>query len=452
MGRAVDELLNYHNRDDCYTAPFAAVRDLQIAAMNERLQEQAPSIKLVSLRARDAEVSEIRDFADVVPLLLPHTAYKSYPEAFLIEERWDKLTKWLGTVSTYPLGDVELDGIEGVDEWVERLDAAGHPVSCSSGTTGKSAMLIASRADMDWSADNSVVACAWGTGIAPAQDRHVFSLAPIAKVPRNWAIMDRLQEAYGKPGTQVFRYPVPPITVGSITRQIALRKAIADGTARPSEIEEYESVAAMREKALEDAIGITVDALLEVREQKLFLTGLWGNMYKVAMAMRERGFSGKDFNPENMMYIGGGLKREQLPDNYREVCRETFNIPENRNFVLYGMQEIGSVAVRCSHGRYHAPPWLVCLPLSKEGDELLPMGANDSGGEVQGRSGLFDLSLDGRWGGVISGDRIDLSFDPCACGAQSPSIGDTIVRYADLEGDDKIGCAGTIDAYVRGMA
>jgi len=26
------------------------------------------------------------------------------------------------------------------------------------------------------------------------------------------------------------------------------------------------------------------------------------------------------------------------------------------------------------------------------------------------------------------------------------------VRYADLEGDDKIGCAGTIDAYVRGVA
>ena len=163
-------------------------------------------------------------------------------------------------------------------------------------------------------------------------------------------------------------------------------------------------------------------------------------------------FTGKDFNPENMMYIGGGLKREQLPDNYREFCRETFNIPENRNFVLYGMQEIGSVAVRCPHGRYHAPPWLVCLPLNKEGDQLLPMGADAAGGEVQGRAGFFDLSLDGRWGGVISGDRIDLSFAPCACGAATPSITDNIVRYADLEGDDKIGCAGTIDAYVRGMA
>jgi hypothetical protein len=62
------------------------------------------------------------------------------------------------------------------------------------------------------------------------------------------------------------------------------------------------------------------------------------------------------------------------------------------------------------------------------------------------------LSLDGRWGGVISGDRISIDYRPCACGNKGPSIRDNIVRYADLEGDDKIGCAGTVDAYVRGVA
>jgi hypothetical protein len=449
MGEAVNTLLAYQKSDDCYTVPFAEVRELQIAAMNERLQERVEKIRLVALRASEARLDEIRTFADVVPLLLPHTAYKSYPESFLIEEKWDKLTKWLGTVSTYPTDDVDLAGIADVDEWIARLEAAGHPVSCSSGTTGKSAMLIASKADMEWTAQDSVVACAWGTGIQPAQDRHVFSMAPVAAVPRNWAIMDKLQEAFGKADSKLFRYPVPPITVGSITRMIALRKAIAEGTAMPSEIAEYESTGAAREKALDDAIGITVEALLKVRGEKLFLTGLWGNLYKVAVAMRERGFSGKDFHPENMMYVGGGLKREQLPPDYREFVRETFSIEEGRNFQLYGMQELGCVAVRCQKaGRYHAPPWLVCLPLNKEADALLPMDR----GEVQCRAGFFDLSLDGRWGGVISGDRMEIDFGPCECGAQTPSIRDNIVRYADLEGDDKIGCAGTIEAYVRGLS
>jgi hypothetical protein len=60
---------------------------------------------------------------------------------------------------------------------------------------------------------------------------------------------------------------------------------------------------------------------------------------------------------------------------------------------------------------------------------------------------------------VITGDRISLDFDPCACGCAGPSIADDIVRYADLADlagpdgvDDKIGCAGTVDAYVRGLA
>jgi hypothetical protein len=449
MGEAVDRLLEYQRRDDCYTVPFSEVHDLQIAAMNERLHERVDRIRLVRFRAEEAGVGQIRDFGDVVPLLLPHTAYKSYPENFLIEEKWDKLTKWLGTVSSYPVDDTKLDGIRDVDEWIERLELAGHPVSCSSGTTGKSAMLIASDADLEWTAWDSVVACAWGTGIKPAQDRHVFSMAPVAAVPRNLRIMEKLQEAFGKTDSELFRYPVPPITVGSITRMIALRKAIAEGTARPGEIAEYEQTGAARERALDDAIGITVDALLRVRGEKLFLTGLWGNLYKVAVAMRERGFSGRDFHPENMMYVGGGLKREQLPPDYREFVRETFNIEEGRNFQLYGMQELGTVKVRCNEGgRYHAPPWLVCLPLNKDADALLPMDR----GEVQCRAGFFDLSMDGRWGGVISGDRMEIDFGPCKCGAQTPSIRDNIVRYADLEGDDKIGCAGTIEAYVRGMS
>ena len=117
---------------------------------------------------------------------------------------------------------------------------------------------------------------------------------------------------------------------------------------------------------------------------------------------------------------------------------------------MYGMQELGTSMPRCQVGqRYHIPPWLVCLPLNKNGDELMP-GVGE--GQVEGRAAFFDLAMDGRWGGVISGDHIHVDYSPCACGNASPSIRDDIYRYADLEGDDKIGCAGTVDAYVRGMA
>jgi hypothetical protein len=96
------------------------------------------------------------------------------------------------------------------------------------------------------------------------------------------------------------------------------------------------------------------------------------------------------------------------------------------------------------------PPWIIPMILDKAGDALLPHDI--TGGEVEGRAAFYDLSLDGRWGGIITGDRISLDYSPCACGQKGASIRDDIARFADLEGDDKIGCAGTIDAYVRGVA
>ncbi|MEJ5979264.1 hypothetical protein WG901_21605 [Novosphingobium sp. PS1R-30] len=181
---------------------------------------------------------------------------------------------------------------------------------------------------------------------------------------------------------------------------------------------------------------------------------MWGSLYPFAEAVRAKGYSAKDFHPENGVFLGGGLKRAKLPDNYREYVYETFNLQPRFIYQMYGMQEINTSMPRCQEGqRYHLPAWLVALPLNKEGDELAPgFGAKGFEGKVEGRAAFFDLSMDGRWGGVISGDRIEIDFAPCACGNASPSIKDDIARYADLEGDDKIGCAGTVDAYVRGLS
>src|SRR2546430_396032 len=164
---------------------------------------------------------------------------------------------------------------------------------------------------------------------------------------------------------------------------------------------------------------------------------MWGILYKVAEEVRNRGYSAKDFHPENTMFVGGGLKRAQLPPNYREYVYDTFNLAPKRNYQMYGMQELNSSLPRCQKGgRYHIPPWVICLPLNKNGDQLVP-GVGK--GQVEGRAAFFDLSLDARWGGVISGDHIHVNFGPCECGNASPSIRDDIYRYADLEGDDKIG-------------
>ncbi|MFT3968400.1 MAG: hypothetical protein QM690_21230, partial [Sphingobium sp.] len=395
-------------------------------------------------------IAEVRSPEDMVRLMLPHTAYKSYPENWLREERWDRLSKWLDTVSTWRVPVDKVKDAADVDDWVDKLADEGFFVSCSSGTTGKSAMLVASLADMHRVKKETLAAYCWGSGIEPKQDRIMFGTGAIASVPRNhWSSVGQ-REGLQDPAYEPWTFPIPPVTVGSLTKMVVLRKMMAEGTAQPADIADFEATSAMREKALADAVEATADELVKHRARKIHVGGLWMNLWQIAKAVRDRGYSAKDFNPENSIYVGGGLKRAKLPDDYQEYVFETFNIRPERNFQNYSMQELQSGMPKCQKGgRYHLPPWLVPLILDKSGDNLLPI---DLENEYEGRAAFFDLSLDGRWGGVISGDKVSIDFKPCACGHKGPTIRDNVVRYADLEGDDKIGCAGTVDAYVRGVA
>ena len=449
MGAIADKLTNLVDDDNRYDIPFDQLRDAQVEAMNERFQERKDAIKLLAHRAEEAGIDAITSREDAVALLLPHTAYKSYPESFLMDERWDRLCKWLDTVSSHRVPKLDPETVADIDDWVDRLQDSGVYVACSSGTTGKSAMLPASAADMHWLKRDAPQAYTWGSGVPLDRSRRIFGLAPVAKVPRNEATGEAYTATLQDPRSERFQYPVPPITVGGLTQMVVARKKIADGTILPEELVEFERVSAERAQVVEDAVGITARALIEARADKLHLTGLWKGLYDVAKAVRDLGYSAEDFNPENSIYVGGGLKRAKLPDDYREFVYDTFNIRPERNYQNYSMQELHSGMPRCQKGgRYHVPPWLVPLILDKSGDVLLPI----ADGEYEGRAAFFDLSIDGRWGGVISGDKVSIDFSPCACGARGPSIRDDVVRYADLEGDDKIGCAGTVDAYVRGVA
>jgi hypothetical protein len=276
----------------------------------------------------------------------------------------------------------------------------------------------------------------------------------VAYTPRNAAMGQALMQAFVDPAAPRFQSGLPPVTVGSLTQMITLRKAIADGTAKPGEIEAFEAESAARQQGLDAAQAGAVEDIIAKRGQRLYITGMWGALHPFAEAVRAKGFSGKDFHPENAVYLGGGLKRAQLPADYREYVYETFNLQPRFIYQMYGMQELNSSMPLCQAGhRYHIPAWVVAIPLNKAGDALAEgFSADGKGGEIEARAAFFDLSMDGRWGGVISGDRVKIDFSPCACGNGSPSISDDIARYADLEGDDKIGCAGTVDAYVRGLS
>ena len=446
MSSAKKRLLNMIDTDGAFNTPYAELLPLQLEAADERLQERISKIKLLANRAESGGVSKIQKPADLIPLLFAHTAYKSYAESWLAEGKWDRMSKWLETVSAFPVQGLNLEGIKDLDEWIERLETVGHYVTCSSGTGGKPAILTCSEEELDTVAKITVKSMSWALNIKPSGDYRMMGMGGVMKAARAEAVRVAMRKAFSSDDNE-YIIPGPPITVGQIAAMIAMRRKIADGSALPAEIAAFEKLSASRQSSLSQGQEEGANEFINSRAQKLLVSGMWGTLYSFAQAVRAKGYSAKDFNPENILLVGGGLKGAQLPPDYKEFIFETFNLEQRRVYHLYSMQEINTQFPLCSAGRYHVPAWVMLLMLNESGEELIDTSA---GGEIEGRAAFFDLSLDARWGGIISGDKITANYGKCACGSHGPTIGPKIERYSDLASGDKLACSGTIDAYVRG--
>src|SRR5262249_51844416 len=157
---------------------------------------------------------------------------------------------------------------------------------------------------------------AWGAGVKPAQDRRMMGLAPVAHVAKNVAIGDALQAAFCDPSKERFGLPIPPLTVGALTQMVVLRKKMTEGAARPEEIADFERISKERQAILEQAMRAGAEAMVKCRHEKLYVSGMWSALHQIAVLVREMGYTAKDFHPDNCLYVGGGLKRAQLPSDY----------------------------------------------------------------------------------------------------------------------------------------
>jgi hypothetical protein len=432
--------------DDAFAMSASELVPLRIAAAQELFAERREQIPLLARRAEDAGVSAIRSFDDIVPLLFAHTVYKSYPAKFIASGRWDAMLQWLQTLSVADLSNVDTTGVKGIDDWLERLWAAGHAVLCTSGSSGKLSFLNHSMADRARKTRHLRRTQAWPFTQA-SQNREVFWFGPM--VGRNSAVEMGIsnEENWGKPGC-THALDQRPLLISDVSRTALMRTKLATGIATPDEIAKFEADMAEQAKAGSAEIRGLIDKLLDMRHEPLFIFGLWAQHLMVRDRARERGIPDGDFHPETVLFPAGGIKGLDLPADYREQVSIFYG-----NLIqigTYGMTEMAQLMPRCEARCYHVPPGLILLMLDAEGERLLkPADAID--GKLTGRVGFLDLLYEGRWGGLISGDKATLDLaETCACGRSGPVLLDTIGRFAQMGAEDHIGCAGTIDAYVRG--
>jgi len=432
--------------DLAYNLPEAELLPRQLAAARELFAERVTQIPLLKKRADDAGITDIRTPADLVPLLFAHTVYKSYPQSFVDQGRWDKMLQWLGTLSVADLGNVDVKGVKDVDDWIERLWAAGHKVLATSGSSGKCSFLNHTLGDSELKQRHFKHSVGWPFVKASA-DRPVFWLGPIKGA--NSAIESAQFTAanWGRPGA-TFALSDKPLLISEVSRMAALSKRIAEGVATPQEIAEVEQRVAANAAEARAAMQRLADQILDMRHEPMLLTGLWAQHMAIIGRARERGIPDGDFHRATIVNAGGGVKNVKLPDDYKAQVARFYG--EVIRPAAYGMTELASLMPRCEAGRYHRAPSLIWLILDQKGERLLTE-ADASDGIAEGRFGFLDLIYEGRWGGLITGDKVTVDFKPrCPCGRTGPTLMDNITRWAQPGEDDHIGCAGTIDSYVRG--
>jgi hypothetical protein len=448
--RAVDEILKLVDHPDPYRQSPANLAELQLAAAQERFAERRRQIKILDRRATDTGISQIGSLDDLVPMLFAHTNYKSYPESFLDKGQWSHMNLWLQTMSSNPVnGDVA--GAVDVDDWMARLQAAGHHVFATSGTSGKSSFLNRTAADVE----RSTVATGFGydwanTVFKPGGVRPpVFSFFPPYGAHPYCDIMRRHFERIGAHGQIHFMSNEPMRAMQTITAG-RMRRRIAAGTALPDEIVAFEREVAATRDRMGESVSRCVDLLFAHRAQPTIVSAQWPMMYRIVQMGRERGIREGDFHPETLLITGGGIKGIPLPADYQEQIFSFFGVPRRNLATVYGMSEMTGV---CPYSHdldgYAMPPWIIPLVLDKSGEQLLDTRGRQ--GAVEGRMALFDIAVEGRWGGIISGDKVTVDFSVGQRDGISAPMVMKIARYADLEeGEDKLTCAGTIESYVRG--
>ncbi len=446
---AVDELISLAKTADPFRGAPDNLAELQMEAVRERFAERRSQIKVLDKRAREMGVDRIDTLDDLVPLLFAHTNYKSYPEAFVDSGQWKHMNMWLGTLSTYPTTNIDVEGCKDVDDWIDRCHAAGHYIYASSGTSGKSSFLNQTMQDREYCVPACLAAFDLSIpGYRPNHDRAVFTMMPTKGTHKMTEVSTAHFSRWAAPG-ELLRLSNDPIRAMDAMRPAQLRRLLAAGKVGPAEIAAFEDDVAARQAKRAEEMEAWIDLIAERRNDPIYLGAMWGVNWQLVEALRARGIKDGDFHPDMILSTGGGTKGAKVPDDYKEQIMRFFGVTKDRLSNSYAMVEMsGFCALIQPHDVYATPPWLVPLILDKSGEKLL--NPADRKGTVEGRMAFFDILADGRWGGVISGDKVVVEFGSGLDGVKTPIVR-SINRYQDLEeGEDKLTCAGSIDSYVRG--
>jgi hypothetical protein len=454
-------VLSLMSNEEIYTMSSADARELQQQLIEKRFREVRPRIGVVRRLAEDLHIDrlDLDKPADIASLCLPHTFYKSYSAADVEKGRFDRLTRWLASLTALDISNVDVSGCDSLETWLDAIEAQTQirPI-CSSGTNGKISFFPRSTTEDQYFIRNFVLFNSGfrgelDSGLAKA-DIDMLSPWPLSTGNHGITTIFRLlrENVFSKSSREhIYTLGKGHWNLDMMWLTSRLRAAEAKGdTASVSALGTQLSRIQAGVLASETETARNIDAfmneiIINQRNRKVFLFAPPKEFYALTLECERRGVK-PQFAPDSYIFVPGrgNSKGGTLPDGWWDQCKAIFPFEYQG---VYAMTECTGAARLCPADHFHLPPWVYLSLLDPETSQPLPRT-----GVQTGRLALFDTLPENFWGGTISGDRVTVNWSGgCSCGRIGAYIHNDIVRYGNLKDDDKITCSKTTDAYEKAI-
>ena len=441
----------YMSTDEIFDTPFVDVEQIQLATIKARFEGLMEKIGPLRQLAAQQGIHKIGRLEDAAPLLFGPKVHKSYPLSLLEGNHFDKLTRWLGRLTTHDLSRIDVSGCDTIDGWLDRLEAQTPMlVMHSSGTSGKLSIIPRSHIETChhvemWFKFMDGYRHEYGGDIRALNGTLPIFL-PSYRQGRH--VQRAMEIAYpaicGSDEHFICAFP-GKLSADLLTLGGRLAAAEAKGeqgrlTLNPALLEQRERMLEFQRRVPE-FMDAFFGKMLEYRGRRVMFVGTWVSLLQATLEGEKRGIQGL-FAADSFSITGGGKKGQVFPDDwYERICR-FYGVPQMR--ASYGMTEMIGLMQECREHKYHPWPHQVVYLLDPESGRLLPRE-----GVQRGRFSYMDLAAETHWGGGVSGDAVTVHWGrkACACGRSGPFI-DKVERLSDQQaGDDKITCAGAQAAH-----
>lgn len=442
--------------EEIFSIEREQVDRIHLAGLQKRFNQLAPQLPPLRMLAEENRMSAINAIDDVVPLLFPHTEYKSYPLSLIDNCRFEQLNLWLDQYTTHDMSGLDLSACQSLDDWLSIVEARTPlRVVTSSGTSGKISLLPRSTTEDKCALAVFRMAYNSFAGEQGLTDVYGANIYHIQANPRrgrsNVCRSTDLRIRLGFNGDESHVLTLGgEISTDMLWMTGRMKKAQADGMVDQlkktkawqrlnAKLKELE---AKKTQSLEEFFK---NVLIQFKDKTVVMSaGL--TFYKAMLECAEQHGLEIRFASDSCLMTAGGLKGiTGLSEADIEKIERIF---PHRFGEFYGCSELMALARKCRAGHFHMPPSVVSFVLDPDTGAPYPRQ-----GAQTGRYAGFDLWAQTYWAGIITGDEVTVNWDGgCACGRQGPYLHDNIGRYSDRRGgDDKITCQRTAAAVEEMM-